>query len=1006
MRSLLRLLHVPFFCLVLSALSALGPLAHAAGEPGLNQLITLHHTSWQAKDGAPPFVTALAQTPDGWLWVGSSVGLYRFDGVRFERFSPEGRAMPSSYVRSLSVLPDGSLWVGYHYGGVTQLRDGRILHHYAPRKGGLQGSIFDVKVDAQGQLWAASIVGLFQFKDGDFQPAAPELVAPKSAIQLLPDSQGGLWVRSGQGVYYRAAGKLAFEPMPGQWGWGNLVEARDGSVWGTDTELGGIRPLRGSLKGGAAQVWQARPGANTQLTFDRSGRLWVLREDGVEALSPDGTSSRSLNRQQGLSGESGTALLVDREGNVWVGTSNGLDRFRENKLTRYPAAASQGEGLPLAVGENGAIWTDRQWIASPHAAPELFDPAPASATNFSLVEYVDPQGQLWTHTLDGLYRVEKTAQGYNRTLIPSPPKVMRAQAHGLGMDAEGGLWATFGPQLYRLKDGAWLRNGGYDELGKKGYATLYSDPAGAMWFGATQNVLLRLAQGQVRRFDDKDGIALGTIMQVYRAGKTLWVGGENGLAFFDGSRFHTVLGQGDEPFQSTSGIARTDNGDLWLNGGLGIFCIPASEQARLLAEPGYRVRFNRLDYEDGLLGAAPQTGGVHSVVAAAGKLWFSTTTGLFWLDPAHTLQNKLPPPVLIKQLQVGEQRYLPQPDLVLPKGTQQLSIAYTALSYTVPERMQFRYRLEGADEAWQDAGNRRLAFYTKLEPGHYRFVVQASNNDGVWNDAGASLGFSIAPAWWQTAWFRALALAFVLALAWLLHRLRLLQVAGRMREKLAERLDERERIARELHDTLLQSVHGLVLVFDKAASRVAANEERQRLERALEVAGAVIEEGRDRVRGLRQGEQAGGLFDELQAHGRQLAEESGAEFYATLVGEPRQLLTLVSEQCRAIAKEAIFNAFRHAGAGRIELQVQYGESVLRLMVRDDGGGIPDAIQQAGARDGHWGLVGMQERARSIKATLSCRSSAAEGTVWQLSIPARLAYEHAPGQGFWRRLLLA
>jgi len=1013
MRPLLRLLHVPFACFALCALLALGLPAHASGEAEPNHLITLHHTSWQSKDGAPPYVTALAQTPDGWLWVGSSVGLFRFDGVRFERFTPQGAAMPSSYVRSLSVLPDGSLWVGYLYGGVSQISNERIVHHYAPRKGGLQGSVLDVKVDAQGQLWAASIVGLFQLKGSDFERAPAEMQAPKSAIQLLNDSQGGLWLRSAQGVYYRAPGKPAFEQQPGEWGWGNLLEARDGSVWGTDTSQGGVRMLRGPLKGTASLQWQPRPGANTQMALDKAGRLWVLREDGVEMLQAGGggNASRSMSRQQGLSGESGTALLVDREGNIWVGTGNGLDRFRENKLTQYPAAASQGEALPLAVGKDGAIWTDQQWIAHPGAAPERFDPAPPSATNFSLAEYVDPQGRLWTHTLDGLYRVEKTAQGYSRTLIPPPPNIIRALANGLGMDGEGSLWITFGPQLYRLKEGVWLRNGGYDELGKKAYTTIYSDPNGDMWFGATQNTLVRLAQGQVRRFDSKDGISLGTIMQVYRAGKTLWVAGENGLAFFDGTRFHQVLGEGDEPFQSTAGIAQGADGDLWLNGGLGIFRIAAAEQAKLLAEPGYRVHFTHLGYEDGLLGAAPQLGGVRSAVATGGKLWFTTTTGLFWLDPAHTLHNDLPPPVLIKQLaakggQGADVPYQPQAGLALPVGSQQLRIDYTALSYTMPERMQFRYKLEGADDAWQDADNRRSAFYTNLAPGYYRFVVQAANNDGVWNNAGASLGFRIAPAWWQTTWFRALALVAVLACIWLLHRVRLLQVAGHMREKLAERLDERERIARELHDTLLQSVHGLVLIFDKAAGHVAANEERQRLERALEVAGAVIEEGRDRVRGLRQDDQAGGLFDSLQQHGSQLAEDSSAEFHATVIGEPRKLHALVSEQFRAIAKEAIYNAFRHASAKHVELQVQYGESMLRVTVRDDGCGIPDAIQQSGARDGHWGLVGMQERARSIKATLSCRSSAAEGTVWQFSIPARLAYEHAPGQGFWRRLLLA
>lgn len=963
--------------------------------------IAMHHSSWLPKDGAPPFVTALAQTKDGWLWVGSSVGLYRFDGVRFELFTPRNAPMPSTYIRSLKALPSGSLWVGYHYGGASEIRDERVLRHFPAKKGGLQGSLYDFAVDAEGRMWAAGIVGLYQLKHGEFEPAAAETAAPKSAIQLLPDSVGGLWVRSTQGVYYRAPGQQVFAPQPGVWAWGSMVEAADGSILASDTEQGGLRMLRGPLDGKPALQWPVRAGANNSLAFDRAGRLWIAREDGVEMLRP-GVSpdlSQTLGLPQGLSGGAATALLVDREGNIWVGTDAGLDRFRENKLTHYPAAPSQGEALPLAVGLQGEVWTNQQLILDPRKAALVFDPSPASATNFSLVQFVDPHGRLWTHSLDGLSHIERNSDGFKRTFIPPPPKAYRAQAHCLGMDPQGGLWADFGPAIYRYADGAWLRNGGYDALGRRGCTTLYTDPAdGTLWFGGTNNALLALRAGKVHEYGQADGIDLGVPTQLYRAGDTLWVGGENGVAFFDGQRFHRVHGMGGELFQSTAGMARSDDGDLWLNSARGIFRIALRDQLRLRQQPSYLVPFSRLGYEDGLQGAAAQIGGIRSVVAAAGKMWFSTTSGLFWLDPGNLLHNRLPPPITIQRLRAGERNYLPIAGLSLPEGSQQLSIDYTALSLTMPERMQFRYRLDGFEQDWQQAGSRRTAYYTNLSPGEYRFQVQASNNDGVWNTTGASLTFHIRPTLLQTWWCRSLLVLLALIGMWWLHRLRLIQAAARVREKLAERLDERERIARELHDTLLQSVQGLTLVFRAVSKRLSAPDERAAIEKALQLAGGVIEEGRDRVQGLRQSDYPGGLFEVLHQHGSLLAEAHEVTFHASILGEPCQLQTIVSEEFRAIGKEALANAFHHASASRIELLVQYGASELRLCIRDNGVGIPADVLAKGGINGHWGLTGMRERAARIKARLSCQSGNDVGTCWQLSIPALLAYE---GGRRWR-----
>lgn len=971
--------------------------------------ITLHHTSWTAKDGAPPYIRALAQTPDGWLWIGASTGLYRFDGVRFESFSMPGQALQSSNVSALKVLPSGAMWVGYFYGGATEIKDGKILHQYPPGDARTAGTVYDFTTDADGQLWVAGTFGLAVLKDGKLQPQARDVISD-SAIHMLMDKAGGLWVNGMRGVFYRERGATSFHAVDGVNATLGLIEAADGSILVSDPEHGGIRVLRGPASGAAPLTWRPHKGPNAKIAFDHAGQLWVMREDGVEMLEPGtkGDVAHYMGIQQGLSGETGTAVLVDREGNVWVGTENGLDRFRGNKIKRYPIPTSKSEALPLAVGKDGAIWTDHYLIPDADAAPVLYDPTPVTSSNYLLTAYVDPTGAYWAASPEGVQRVEQTADGFTITPLLMPPKLLNkpsVRKYGLGMDKDGGLWMASSFGVHRWKDSLWEKSGGNKELDKSpNTTTLYVDPSGALWKGEVNSVLMTVADGKARRFYEKDGLELGTIMQVYQGGKTVWAAGENGLAFFDGVRFHMVTGTDGEAFRSTSGIAQTPDGDLWLNSGVGIFRIPSQEQARLLTAPGYRVRFERLGHEDGLLGVAPQLGSIRSAVAAKGKVWFSTTNGLFWIDPVNALRNALAPPVVIKQIQADGKSWQPQPDLVLPEGTHQLNIDYTALSLTMPERMRFRYRLEGADTEWQEAGTRRAAFYTNLSPGNYRFQVVASNNDGVWNNTGDTLVFSIKPMMVQTWWFKTLcALAFFL-LIWLLHRRRLRQVANRVRERLEERIDERERIARELHDTLLQSIQGMVLTIHAAVMRLPAKDDRARIEQALQLADIVIAEGRDRVTGLRHAGDIGDLFLSLKDEGEQLAAQGDTVFSARMVGEPRCLHTIVNEEFYAIGRETLLNAFHHAGAAAIELQVQYGARELRLMVRDNGCGIPAEVQKRGGRSGHWGLPGMYERADKIKARLLCHSNDGSGTEWVLVLPAQLAYQPNSGESVWHRLI--
>ena len=335
--------------------------------------------------------------------------------------------------------------------------------------------------------------------------------------------------------------------------------------------------------------------------------------------------------------------------------------------------------------------------------------------------------------------------------------------------------------------------------------------------------------------------------------------------------------------------------------------------------------------------------------------------------------------------------------------TKNLRIEYTAGSLTIPERVRFRYRLDGFDNEWQDAGGRREVFYTNLAPGEYSFHVTASNNDGVWNPIAASLRFTIIPAFYQTTWFRVLCGCVCLILLWLLYDFRMRQIRAKVRGRLEERLAERERIARDLHDTLLQGVEGLVLRFQAVANRIPRREPaRALMERALERADQVLDEGRDRVMNLRAtAGDMGELTQVLAAAGKQLALVHPAEFTATIEGVPRDLHPIVREELLLVGREALANAFRHARAGRIEAEVSYRETALKVRVRDDGLGIDPEVLERG-RPGHWGLLGMRERARNIRANLRVWSEPGAGTEVELWLPAKLAYRKTPrgAQGRW------
>ena len=457
--------------------------------------------------------------------------------------------------------------------------------------------------------------------------------------------------------------------------------------------------------------------------------------------------------------------------------------------------------------------------------------------------------------------------------------------------------------------------------------------------------------------------------------------------------------------QRTSGIVQTPEGDTWFQTSLGIFRVKTGALNASFDHWRRDLTPDVFDNRDGLPGPnVPDLGASSAVAGGDGRIWFITNSAIVWIDPAHLYRNTVAPPVVVTRTIVDGQRRDHPTKLVLPAGARTLEIDYAALSLQRPEDVRFRYKLDGFDNDWIDPGARRAAFYTNLPPGSYRFSVIAANADGVWNTTGASLNVRMKASFFQTAWFVAFCALAAMALALALYAIRLRQLAERGQMRLAVRLAERERIARELHDTLLQGFQGLVLRFQSVANRISPEQElRPLLDRALERAEQVLIEGRNRVSTLRETAIDGDLATMLANVAEDLADEFPQRFAVSVEGAPRRVEPMVLEEVGRIAEEAVRNAFRHAKALRVEVSITHARRELRLSVQDNGAGFSDTVAELTRRDGHFGLTGMHERAERAGGKLFISSRAGAGTEVFVTIPAKRAYVASPAGG---RLLRA
>lgn len=967
------------------------------------QIAQFHHTAWTVKQGAPGQITALAQTTDGYLWLATQVGLFRFDGVRFERYAPvDGQTFPATSISTLHATADGGLWIGFRYGAVSFLRDDRLTH-YGEAQGLPTSTVFRFAQGPDGRLWAATFSGLVYLREGRWHRVEPEQRVPGTqARTVFTDRDGTLWVGTDTAIARLRKGAHAFETLDIPVGRiSQFAQAPDGGLWIAENE-GGVR----QLPTGGAVSSRALSAPSAGLLFDRDGSLWATTMgEGVRRLAQPmraqqgGDVFDQFRQDDGLSADYLLPVLEDREGTIWVGSSHGLDRFRHTNV--IPALLPDGaQDFAIVAASDGPLLAgsrNRPLMELDGTGLRYLDlPPPLTAAQR------DRDGTVWLGGPGGLWTWRDGRLAPVTPLPVSGYSGVQAIAH----DANGVLWVSLNtPGIHRLANGRW------EQLrGRKGLPpgssplVMLSAGDGTMWLGYARSEIALMRGEAVQAIGQAEGLAVGNVTALVEGRTGIWIGGERGLAHYANGTVRTLHMPADSPFRGITGIIEARTGDLWLNGAQGVLHVGAENVASLLA--GDAPTYEQFDFLDGMPGVPAQFRPIPTAAEGRdGRLWFTTTSGVVAIDPAAIRRNTMPPPVDVLSLTADEQLYQARGGVLrLPPGTRNLQIAYTALSLSIPERVRFRYRLEGYDDDWQDAGSRRTAFYNDPGPGTYTFQVIAANNDGVWNDTGASLSITIAPRYYQTPWFMVLCVVLGVSLLWIAYLLRLRHLSAQIRERLQERHRERERIARELHDTLLQSVQGLILRFHAVAESLGRDApSHAAMERVLNRADDVMGEARNRVLDLRRVQRSGQLPDMLAELGQELASDHPAEFRLAVEGAVRDLDLMVCDEVYRIAREAVLNAFQHARAQHVGVDLVYAADELHVTIRDDGIGLPHDVLQAGGRSGHWGLSGMRERAERIGASIEMRAGNGEGTTVELRVSGDMAYRGEPPRTRWRWL---
>ena len=1006
-----------FLCYVLfgtAPVHALDPDKH------LTQYI---HTSWRVQDGsAPPGIEALAQTSDGYLWFSSdSQGMYRFDGVRF---LPWTWSLDGKTIKAIVNI------YGDHAGGLWALGEREIVH----LKGGVVTAHFNldglqqfqqISEDPDGFLWvvrgsvAGSDASLCRITDGAIKCFGKSDGVPTSPVDsLLADGKGGFWLGGQTALVHWHDGVSETYPIEalnsnaGQVGISGLTRDRDGDLWvGILAEGRGLglgRLIGGTVKPFVTPTFDGSKVVVSVMISDRDGNLWVGTA-GKGIFRIHGNVVDHYQGTDGLSSDTVLALFEDREGIVWSVTTNGIDSFRDPSVSIF--SAREGLGTDAATGvlasKDGTIW-----VANAGSLDQIKDGKVTSIRTGSglpghqvTAMLEDRAGNLWVGVDDGLYLFKS---GRFRRL-PEPNHQPLGMVVGMTEDNDGNIWAEClgNPRkLVRIRDFRVREEFPASQI-PPGHS-LASDPHGGIWI-ATKKGDIGLFRNGV--FDTKFPLNPGgdpsnrQIMSM--ADGSILAGSENGLVEWRQGKVHRMTTKNGLPCNFVISFIEDKGNRWWLHTGCGVVQFPDSELERWRANPEAIVQTRVYDVLDG----ARPTGGPSfdaATYSSDGRGWFATGFVVEMVDPSRLSQKAPPAQAYIESLVADRKEFKATPNLKIPPNPRDLQIDYTSPTFAIPQKVKFRYRLDGYDRDWHDAGTRRQAFYTDLPPRKYSFRVVASNSDGVWSEGAAKLDFSIIPAYYQTNWFRAICIVVFMALLLAAFQWRVRHLRHEFEMTLETRVSERTRIARELHDSLLQSFHGLLLRFQTVFQLLPERpmEAKEKLGSAIEQTADAITEGRDAVQGLRDSTvQGNDLAQAICTLGEDLAADSTNHrpaFRVAVEGEARNLHPIFRDEIYKIAAEGLRNAFRHSRARQIEVEIRYDTEQFRLRVRDDGKGVDPATLSSQGSEGHYGLPGMRERATVIGGKLVVWSEVDEGTEVELRVPASTAYARAQRSSWFSR----
>lgn len=981
------------------------PQAHAL-DP--NRLIAQYgHTVWRVQDGFVEPNTSIAQLSNGSIVMVGEKSVYLFDGVRFVPIVlPD--ILKLGGVNVVFGSRDGTLWLG---GGTAfgRLKDGKMTILTDPKDLAGTSNIIE---DHAGNIWYSryyirngegaicKVVGdgirCFGPKDG---------VPAKYVYAINEDREGYLWF-VGAYIYHWKPGTKAIQYLDGfkHPDMGDLAVDRAGNVW-TGMETLGPHLGVGYLHNGTWNEFRAgnfHSASVNALGFhvDRDGSVWVgTVSDGLYRFA--GRSVDHFSKADGLSGNTVVNFLEDREGNLWVSTDGGVDMFRNIPVTNYAKDQGLTNAFPAAVmaTSDGVVWASAHAGAnqsSVDARADILPPGPNQRFGSGpmlpgKIETMlqDHAGALWF----GLFN---SVAVYDHGKVK---KVLAQDGQGLQTndtasmleDSTGAILVLSKTNLYRIRDRRVQEQIPLPEP-LSHYGLMAADQDGGILIADDRHIM-RYKDGLIRNYALPGGQSSSEVMGMTSDADDplMLTTFANGLLRWNGKQWQHLDEKGGLPCNTLFSALKDRHGSLWIESKCGLLKVEAAELEkwrRSGAQPGFRV-FDELDgaSTNRYFTVQPQMS-----LAPDGRVWYANGKSIQSIAPDRLFDNPLPPPVQIEQIIADGKVYASDGHLHIPPNPRNLEIDYTAPSFTVPQRVRFRYRLEGHDSVWQEPLTRRQAFYTDLPPGKYHFHVIACNNSGVWNESGAAATFVVEPTFYQTLWFRTLLGLAIAGVLWTLYLLRMKQATANAQKRLLAQMEERERIARELHDTLLQGFQGIALQVQGVTKTIPAQDPlRAKMESVLDRADEVLLEGRQRVRDLRQrtaNEEE--LPARLTKYGEKLAEDHATTFSLAIVGTPMILESTAQDEAYRIAAEALTNAFRHASASEIEVEITYDSSGLRIRVRDDGAGIDSAVLVNG-HPGHWGLAGMRERAHAIRAEFNIWSREAAGTEVELVIPASIAY---------------